>query len=487
MHRISRREFLDNAFSAASLAALSPALLPGRARAEDAPAAGGKRSGPNGRVRVATIGVHGQGSSHVEQLADLADVEVAVICDVDPGAISGAMNSVEKKTGKRPAYVQDLRKLFEDKSIDAVTIATPNHWHALAALWAMQAGKDVYVEKPVCHNVREGRRLVEAAAKYGRIAQAGTQRRSMPSMQEAIAYLRSGKLGKVKIARALCYKLRPSIGKAAAPAAIPAGLDYDLWCGPAPAAPPMRLKFHYDWHWFWDYGNGDIGNQGVHEMDLARWGLGVDELPRSAVSVGGRYSYEDDGQTPNTQLSFLDWGGPRIVFEVRGLKCPQFQGAGVGDVFHCEKGWMVSDSYTYAAAFDPDGNRIAEFKGAADRFRPFIDAVKARDPKLLTCPIRENHLSAGCCHLANASYRLGEVKPFDPASKPFGDDAVAVETFDRMREHLAAYDVKLEKAGLRFGRPLTIDPKTETVVGDPQADAMLGREYRKGFEVPAKI
>src|SRR5437588_6617137 len=269
MNKLTRRQFLeDSMFAAAAAAAASSAT------ATFAAAKPAKKVGANERLQVATIGVNGQGGSHVNELMANKEVEYVAICDVDPAAYEKQKAKFTAKKRPAPEYVQDIRKLLERKAMDAVTIATPNHWHALAAIWALQAGKDVYVEKPVSHNVSEGRRIVQFARKLGRICQTGTQSRSMSGMRQSLDYIHSGKIGKVTLAKGFCYKPRGSIGKATEPCPTPPGLDLDLWVGPAPMAPIMRKRFHYDWHWQWAYGNGDLGNQGIHEMDKARWGLG---------------------------------------------------------------------------------------------------------------------------------------------------------------------------------------------------------------------
>src|SRR5262245_13792571 len=299
MSKITRRDFMyDTAWLAAATAA---AGLAGRAEGAAAPpAAAGRDGGPMDRLRVAVVGVRGQGMGHVRGYANKHNCVVTTICDVDSGVIGPAMQHVEKVQGRSPRYEKDIRKVVADPNVDIISIATPNHWHALAAIWAMQNGKDVYVEKPVSHNVLEGRRIVEAARKFNKICQTGTQSRSTQGMRDAIAFLRSGKLGRITMGRGLCYKLRDSIGKVDGPQRPPATMDYDLWCGPAPLEMPHRNTrhgtVHYDWHWIWHYGNGDLGNQGIHEMDKARWGLGKDSLPRSVVSLGGRFGYVDDGQ-----------------------------------------------------------------------------------------------------------------------------------------------------------------------------------------------
>jgi predicted dehydrogenase len=487
MGSINRREFLqDSAFLAAALAGTG---LAGGARAAEKEAAAKK--GAADRLRVAVIGVHGRGMSHVGGLANKHNCVVTTVCDADSAVIGRAMKAVEKAQGKPPRYEQDVRKVVEDKNIDIVTIATPNHWHSLMAIWAMQNGKDVYVEKPISHNVSEGRRVVEAARKYGRICQAGTQIRSSPGIREAIQFLHDGKLGKISVARGLCYKTRGSIGKVSGPQQPPKSMDYDLWCGPAPNKPPHRKTIngtvHYDWHWVWDYGNGDLGNQGIHQMDVARWGLNKGELAHTALGLGGRFGYVDDGQTPNTQISVLGYGDCELIFEVRGLKTKDLLGARVGNIFYGSDGYLVCSTYERAAAFTPKGEVIRQFDGKGDHFGNFIKAVRSRKAEDLHGEILEGHLSSALCHLGNVSYRLGKEQPFNKKSNSLGDDKAAAETFARMQEHLKDNKVQLTEGNYRLGRRLTIDPKTETFVGDKEADAMLTREYRKGFEVPEKV
>jgi predicted dehydrogenase len=433
--------------------------------------------------------VGGRGKDHVKAFAGNQKYNsiVSVICDADEAVIGAAIRHVEKVQGKTPKYVKDLRQVMDDPAIDVVTTATPNHWHALVAIWAMQAGKDVYVEKPVSHNVSEGRRIVEAARKYNRICQTGTQSRSSTGLHEAMEFLHSGKVGKVRISRGLCYKLRPSIGKVSGPQPIPKTADYNLWCGPSPMKPLMRKRLHYDWHWIWDHGNGDLGNQGIHEMDKARWGLGVKELPRSVVSLGGRFGYVDDGQTANTQICLYDYGDQQLIFEVRGLPTEALRGAKVGNIYHCEQGLLVSTNYSSATAFDNDGKVIHEFKGGGDHYGNFVEAVRSRNASHLNADIEEGHISSALCHLGNISYRLGTLAPFSKKPAAFGDSKEAFDTLARMEEHLKTNLVPLESTSYRIGKKLAFDPKSESFVRDTEADAYLTREYRKPFVVPEKI
>jgi predicted dehydrogenase len=397
------------------------------------------------------------------------------------------MKAVEKARGATPKFEQDIRKVLDDKNIDIVSIATPNHWHALAAIWALQAGKHVYVEKPVSHNVSEGRRIVEAARKYNRICQTGTQCRSMPGTRQAMAFLHEGKLGKISVARGLCYKARGSIGKVKGPQQIPSTVNYDLWCGPAPNKPLERRSLHYDWHWQWDYGNGDLGNQGIHQMDVARWGLNKNELAKTVQSVGGRFGYVDDGQTANTQICVFDYGDCELVFEVRGLPTQKLLGANVGNIFYGTEGYLVCPGYDSAVAYTPKGEVIRKFGGGADHFDNFLKAVRSGKKEDLNSDILEGHLSSALCHLGNISYRLGAEVPFSKDAKAFGDDKEAGETLARMEQHLKDNAIPLDKATYRLGPKLTINSKTESFVDNKAADAMLTREYRKGFEVPEKL
>jgi predicted dehydrogenase len=500
MRVLSRRAFLqDSTLFAAALAGAGAA----QSRSQGAPTEEKQgRVGANEQLRVAVVGVKGRGMSHVDGFAARNGCIITTICDADEAVIGPAMSLVEKRQQKAPTFEQDIRKVVADPNIDIITIATPNHWHALAAIWALQNGKDVYVEKPVSHNVSEGRRIVETARKYKKICQAGTQSRSSAGMRDAIAYLHAGKIGKVKLARGLCYKLRGSIGKSTEPTPIPKSVDYDLWCGPAPKKPLMRKRLHYDWHWIWDYGNGDLGNQGIHEMDKARWGLNKNELPRSVTSLGGRFGYIDDGETANTQLCFFDYGDCELIFEVRGLPSSSpypatalTPGKGpqnfVGNIWYGDEGIVVCPNYTSGVALTPKGEVIKRFSGPEDHFANFIKAVHSRKVEDLNGDILEGHLSSALCHLGNISYRLGTEQPFNKKLGSLGDGEApareAAEAVEGMVEHLKSNNVMLDKMSYRVGRKLRIDATKETFINDKEADLMLTRDYRKGFEVPAHI
>jgi predicted dehydrogenase len=440
---------------------------------------------PNDTIRVAVTGVRGRGMDHVNALLALKNVEIAAICDVNQNIIGKAMKAIEDKQGKKPVYHQDFRKLVEDKSIDAVTIATSNHTHALLAIWGLQAGKHVYVEKPVSHNISEGRRIVEAARKYNKICQTGTQSRSYKGFQEAIKFLQEGKLGKVKVARALCYNPRPSIGHTD-DEAVPAGIDYNLWLGPAPERPFNKTRFFYNWHWFWDYGNGDLGNQGVHQIDILRWGLGRTDLPKKVLTVGGRFGVQDDGETPNSLVVAWEWAdGPQMIFELRGLETQPYKDVKVGCVFHCADG-LLTFNRAEATAFSKGGDVIQKFTGTGDHFQNFLDAVRNNKPGDLAADIEQGHISAAVCHLGNISYRLGGLYAMYKV-RPWVENEDAADTFDRFKDHMTANDVQPEQTQITMGKTLNVDAKAERFIDDADANAMLTREYRKPFVVPDKV
>jgi len=384
----------------------------------------------------------------------MENVEIAAICDIDESVLNAQVASVEKAKGKRPAAFTDLRKLLEDKSIDAVSIATPNHHHTLQTIWACQAGKDVYVEKPCSHDMFEAKQIVAAAQKYNRIVQHGTQQRSSVG-RVVVQRIHEGLIGDVYEARGLCFKRRDTIGRKPVEP-VPAGVHYDLWLGPAPEHAFTQNRFHYNWHWFWDYGNGDLGNQGIHQVDMARWGLGV-KYPTKVSAIGGHFMFDDDQETPNTLTATyeFDEGGVKkmMVFEVRhwitnheaGLDEPR-PGNTVGTIFYGSKG--------YIATSEEDESKYTSFIGreqtpgpadhvVGNNWANFIDVVRSRKQADLFAPIDEGAISTTLVHLANISYRLGRTLHFDSVS----------------------YSCK----------------------GDAEANHMFRREYRKPFVVPEKV
>ena len=375
------------------------------------------RAAPSDRVRVAVIGLRNRGTDHARLFAANPGAEVAAVCDVDDAMFEKPVKAVEKITGKAPRTEKDFRRLLEDKSIDAITIATPDHWHALLTVLACQAGKDVYVEKPASHNVVEGRRMVEAAQKYKRVIQLGSQRRSTPYVQEAIEHVRKGAIGKVAMARAWNHQKRVSIGHGH-PGPVPSGVDYAMWQGPAPDRPYYANRVHYNWHWFWNWGTGELGNNGIHCVDVARWGLGVD-APMAVSSGGGKYVFDDDQETPDTQTTTWEFPGACLVYEHRlwsnhGIESEQFGVAFYGEngtLIVGEKGWRVEER---ASAHSKATNG-----GQSKHVQNFLDCVKSREKP--NADIEIGHLSTRLCHLGNIAFRTGKKLAFDAASESFKD------------------------------------------------------------------
>jgi predicted dehydrogenase len=408
---------------------------------------------------------------------------------VDKKVLEAEADRLASGGTKVEAY-QDIRQLLQSKNVDAISIATPNHWHALASIWGMQAGKDIYVEKPVSHDVWEGEKMIEAAHRYNKIVQAGTQSRSSSGIKDAVAWVQKGNLGKIRVARALCYKPRPSIGKTDGPQAVPATVDYNLWCGPAPMTTPRRRHFHYDWHWFWNYGAGDLGNQGIHEMDVARWFLGEKVLSPRVLSVGGRLGYEDDAETPNTLIAFHDYKAAPLIMEVRGLPekagskaMDKYKDVNIGIVVECEGGYVRVKDYLEAIAFDKDGKEIKRFEGYSSHFDNFIKAVRSRNESDLNAPIREGHLSSSLCHTANISYRLGSHASAEAIREQIKSDPDALPTFNRMAEHLAANNVVLNQTPATLGMVLKMNPGNEQFIQAKKANYLLASGPREPFVI----
>jgi len=457
--------------------------------------------GANSEVRVAVVGLNGRGRNHLESLRKIPGVRIAALCDVDTAVLDQVAAELAK-AGVAPAKYVDIRELLASPDIDAITVATPNHWHALMGIWACQAGKDVYVEKPVSHNIWEGRQLVAAARQYNRVVQAGVQIRSGEGLIEAVDWVRSGQLGKITAARGFCYKRRQSIGSTSGPQPVPGTVNYDLWLGPAAEAPPRRKRFHYDWHWFDAYGNGDIGNQGIHQMDVARWFLGESGLPRHTLSIGGRLGYLDDGETPNTQVVIHDYATAPLIFEVRGLPAQadpnegqlgavgadaagalantmdRYRGVSIGNVIDCEGGSLVTGNYFSAKAVDRDGKVLREFKGEDRLMRNFIEVVRDRKTDALYGQIAEGHVSSALGHLGGISHALGRVTATGETRERIRGDAALSEAYGRMAEHLAANRVNLDQTPAVLGAVLSLDPAAERCVGESAAAANALFRYR---------
>jgi predicted dehydrogenase len=421
MSALNRRRFLQT-----SVAALS------------AVTAAGAADKPHEKIVLAVLGVNGRGRGLLSGFSSFEDVEIAAVCDPDENVLARALKSINSRQKREPKVVKDLRRVFDDRDIHAVAVATPDHWHALATIWACQAGKHVYVEKPISHNLIEGRRMVEAARRYDRIVQVGTQRRSGAHFHSAAEFVRSGKLGKVPFVRTWIAGNRPSIGhKKDGP--VPAGVDYDLWLGPAPQRVFNPNRFHYEWHWNWDYGTGEIGNNGIHALDAARMVLGLD-APKTISCGGGKLFYDDDRQTPDTQIAVFDFPGTTVIWEHRIWSKTGVAGEPFGVILYGEKGTLV---------FDKKGWHVEDGIEASDKaadiekphLRNFLDCVRRH--KRPNADIEEGHKSTRLCHLGNIAYRVG--------------------------------------------RRLTFDASMETLRGDAAVNQLLGRTYRAPFVVPDKV
>ncbi len=430
--------------------------------------------GANDRIRIGQVGIGGRGTDHIKYYSSLdSDCQIAAVCDVNQAARERGAALVRKLKNQDAKEYDDMRAMFESKDIDAVSITTPNHWHALATIWACQAGKDVYVEKPASHNIYESRQMVAAARKYNRMVQVGSQSRSIQHKMLAMKQLRDGVIGPLYHARGLCYRRRFSIGHTPDEPA-PSGLDWDRFLGPAQWKPYSKNKSAYNWHWFWDTGNGDIGNQGIHEMDICLWGLGRTGWPVSVSSNGGKFVWKDDQETPNTLQSTFDFGDAQITFDVRNLPTPP-EGlvAGLkpnytGNIFFGEEGFLVVDNAGFQVYKSTAGNvrgdaTLGASAGGKEKYQQvmdekaketdewattphmknFLDAIRARDYKLLHADIAIGARSAAFVHLANISYRTG--------------------------------------------RTIRVAQSNGRALGDEQANALMTRDYRESYMIPAQV
>ena len=428
---------------------------------------------PNDRINIGVVGFRGRGRDHYRTFAKIPNVRVAFLCDIDERLFPGAVAEVEQLGGNRPETYNDIRKLLERKDLDAISIATPDHWHALMTIWGCQAGKDVYVEKPVCHNMREGRKMVEAARKYNRMVQTGLNRRSEARNQAGVAYVRGGAFGPVYRAKAVVYRGRTSVGRVQE-ASIPKGVNWDMYLGPAPYRAFSLNRFHYGWHYFWDTATTEVGNNGVHAIDVVRWALNKNVHPVKVHCVGGRFVDDNtDQETPNVQNATYEYAdGTLVELEVTTLPSPSFGGVQMGEFFYTPRGYITSAKKwsTVQADFTPrntpdppsgislratnlsfpdikynPGPEIPDIPGARDdsHFQNFINCVRSRRREELNCEVLEGHMSTALCHLANIAFRTG--------------------------------------------RKLTFDPATETFPGDAEANQYLTRKYREPYVVPDKV
>lgn len=390
----------------------------------------------NQKIRVGVMGTNGRGLAHISGFLAQPNVEITHICDVDYRAVEKGVKAVAAKQATVPKGMDDIRKMLEEPELDAISIAAPNHWHAPATIMACAAGKHVYVEKPCCHNPHEGELMLAAARKYNRKVQMGNQRRTYPWSQEAIGLLKAGEIGRVTFARSWYSAARDTIGKGQ-PAPIPTWLNYDLWQGPAPERPFKDNILHYNWHWFWHWGNGELGNNGIHALDVVRWGLGV-EYPKSVTCGGGRYQFADDQETPDIYVTTFDFGDKGATWEGHSSHPRGFEGTGYGVQFYGEKGYLLMAGNT-CKFLDLNGKEtkvIAARHNDADHFGNFIKGI--RGEAKLNSEIEEGVKSTLLCHLGNIAYRTG--------------------------------------------RTIHLDPRTHKIANDKEAMALWKREYRKGWE-----
>lgn len=476
MRSLSRRHILQ----AGLAAGVSLALPTSRAYAA------------NEKVRIGMIGLGGRGGEVSKAFSSVDGVEIAAVTDPD----NERVGEFAKKYPQAKPY-GDLRKLLEDKSIDAVVVTTCNHWHCLASVWAMQAGKDVYVEKPLSHSQWEGAQVVKAARKYDKIVQLGTQQRSDPMQAEIKKYLHEDKaLGKIEFIEVVRYGVRASIGKNKTPLEIPASVNYDLWLGPAQELPIFRDKLHYDWHWDWNTGSGEMGNWGVHVLDDARNNGLLDQprMPKRVMAGGGRFAWNDAGETPNVHFVYYDTGSIPVLLGLSNLPAApgakgslNFRGATSGYVIHCEGGYY-SGQRGKGAAYDKDGKKIREFKGdsGGKHQQNFVDALRKRDRKVLNAEIELGNDSTGWCNMANIAYRAGGEYTRAQAEEIRKDYKPWTDLQDQMQEHLANHGVAMDAKSVKLSTVLELDAKGEKFVGAgaDKGNKFLKREYRKGYEVP---
>ena len=499
MNAITRRGFLKST-TAAGLVMGLPKLAIGAERWS-------QTKGPNDTIRLAVVGlgattaiggVGGRGHQLIPRLREVPGAKIVALCDVDQAFLDREAQPL-KDRGETVSTHTDLRRVFDDQTIDAVVIALPNHWHALATIWACQAGKDVYVEKPLSHDLWEGRQMVAAARKYGRMVQVGTQNRSSTLLRQVFDDLRRGQFGAIRYAHALVYRARDGIGKVSAPTPLPPTVDYDLWCGPAPKGPLMRKQLHYEWHWFWATGNGEMGNNGIHVIDLCRWALGQSQPPPRALSIGGRFAFNDCGETANTHIALFDYQPAPVICEIRNVRKAQdrdaigkFRNQDHGIIIDCEGGYFAGDA-TGGSLFDNQGKKVKDVPddGSSKTLETthlsnFVAAVRSRKASDLAAEALQGHLSAACCHLANISHRLGSQAAVEAIRATIRADRDLSDAFDRCREYLLENSVHLGVTPATLGPWVTFDPKRERFVGDfaHPANVLTTRDYRKPFVVP---
>jgi predicted dehydrogenase len=463
----------------------------------------------NSEVRIAIIGlggidvpgsVGGRGRQLIESLQALPQARVVALCDVDEKILAHGVALLKRANQDVSAY-SDLRHVMDDENVDAVFVATPNHWHALATVWACQAGKDVYVEKPFSHNIWEGRQMIAAARADNRIVQVGTQSRSSTLLPEVFESVQGGMIGPIRSVHAIIYRPRPGIGNVSSPTPVPGHLDYNLWCGPVQQTPVMRPHLHYQWHWFWETGNGEIGNNGPHTIDLARWALGENRAPRRVMSIGGRFGKPDCAETADTQIAIMEFEKAPLICEIRNLgnskdgTSGKYRDTGRGVVIDCEGGYCVAEAAA-ATVFDHLGKKIREFRSeqsGSEMLRAhlanFLSAVQSRDSASLNAEAAQGHLSAICFHGANISHRLGTLADPGEILATIGENRLATDAFERCSEHLKKNGVDLQKTSATLGPSLQLDVEQEEFVGGlaKESNALSRRTYREPFVVPELV
>lgn len=475
---LSRRRFIQNSTLLAGTFAIGAA----------------RGASPNGNIRMAVVGINSRGMQLVKDIVRTEGATLVALCDVDTAVLDRQAAKVESEHGIQTLKEQSYRKLLERSDIDAVALATPNHQHAIQTIWACQAGKDVYVEKPVCHTIWEGQQMMAAARKYNRIVQPGFQNRSDVGLLEAFDWIKAGNLGPITMVRGLCYKSRESIGKRDTPLPPPSTVDYDEWLGPAADRPIHREKFHYDWHWSWNTGNGDFGNQGPHELDLMRWILDEPGHPNAVASFGSRFGWHDAGETPNMQITSFDWGGVPALFEVRDLWIKpdvnaraNYKGKRVGIIVTCEGGEFRGGRGGGIVYYDGK-KRGEQFNGDGgfDHMPAFIRGVRSRRESDLACTLETGFLSTSLAHWGNIAIRAGQPLPVAKVDTMMARDPNLQETYERFSQHLDAWSIDRDVERWTGGPALTIDAASERFTGSgaDQANRFLHRADRKGYEIP---
>ena len=480
MKNVTRRDFVKSTFAAVlgtPYGGFATALPYSRAQ------------GANDRIRVGLVGCGGRGKgAHIPSFEKQKGVTVVALSDPDQQRMAEAAKMVESKYGHRIEQYVDMRKMFDRKDIDVIANATQNYWHGLSTIWASQAGKHVYVEKPLSHYIWEGRQMVNAARKYNRIVQCGTQRRSQSSIAKAIQWIHKGNLGRIRYITAFANKLRSSCGKRDTPLPLPDTIDYDTWCGPAKKLPIYRDRLQYDCSFDWNTGDGESCNQGVHEVDVARWCLGEKMLPRRVISIGGRFVFNDACNVPNTQIIYYDFPTAPLLYEVHNLRkargsdeMPAFRGERVGVIVDCEGG---SVSLYRGLAWDNEGKQVKTFSGGGDHFVNFIEAVRSGRREDLNAEVLEGHISTAVSHTGNISYRLGVKASRKEMHARVRDIPIFTDMFDRLLEHLAAHEINVKAGTVTLGPWLEIDRQNECFRNNEQANRLVRGFYREPYVVP---